>query len=249
MKTDKVTFIYIPRREGEQKTLSIHYRLFAFFKVFFVLLLVSLLASYVFLIPRALKYKNYCSKIENYDSQEAQLNQLFDDVNKMKQFNIYLRELVGLEMYESPADYSILSNANSDMGSVEFASGRPDLVPAQGPVTRKFMAGPRQHYGIDIGGKIGDPIMASADGLVVFAGWTPELGNMIVISHADDYITVYGHNDRLNVQERQQVKKGDLIALLGKTGYSMGPHLHFEVWHKGCALDPQTIIPEYMTKN
>ena len=72
---------------------------------------------------------------------------------------------------------------------------------------------------------------------------------MVVISHSDGYITVYGHNDRLNVQERQRVKKGDLIALLGETGYSMGPHLHFEVWHNGIALDPQEIIPVYKNKN
>ena len=96
---------------------------------------------------------------------------------------------------------------------------------------------------------MGDPVLASAAGMVVFAGWTPELGNMVVISHADDYISVYGHNDRLNVQERQRVKKGELIALLGETGYSMGPHLHFEVWHNGLALDPQTVIPEYKNKN
>ena len=87
----------------------------------------------------------------------------------------------------------------------QFLSGQPELAPAQGLITKKFMSGPRKHYGIDIGGKIGDPVLASAAGMVVFAGWTPELGNMVVISHADGYISVYGHNDRLNVQERQRV--------------------------------------------
>jgi murein DD-endopeptidase MepM/ murein hydrolase activator NlpD len=249
MKTDKVTFIFIPRKEEEQKILNISYPLFTFLKVFFVVLLATLVLSYIILIPRVVKYRDYCSKIENYNTQEAQLQKLLQDVNKMKQFNTYMRELVGLDMYASPNDYSVIADMQSESDQVSSVTGIPELAPVNGPVTRKFMAGPRQHYGIDISGKVGDPVLASADGLVVFAGWTPELGNMVVISHSDDYITVYGHNDRLNVQERQRVKKGDLIALLGKTGYSMGPHLHFEVWNKGLAVDPQTIIPEYMTKN
>jgi murein DD-endopeptidase MepM/ murein hydrolase activator NlpD len=249
MKTDKVTFIYVPLKKGEQKTITLHPFIFALVKISLVLFLVILLASYIFLIPRAVKYSDYKVKIENYKEQEAQLHQLLQDVNEMKQFNTYMRELLGLELKAEPANYSALIEASSRSDEELYLSGRPELAPVKGPVTKKFMSGPRRHYGIDISGKIGDPVQATADGLVVFAGWTPELGNMVVISHADDYITVYGHNDRLNVQERQRVKKGELIALLGETGYSMGPHLHFEIWHHDIALDPQTIIPEYKIKN
>ncbi len=250
MKADKVTFIFVPRKEGEQKTLTLHYRIYTFIKIVLSICLLLLILSYAILIPRAQKYIAYKDKINTYKSQEKQLRQLLEDVNQMKQFNTYMRELIGLELTSSPSsNYSALVEASEGRHDEKFLSGRPELAPINGLITKKFNSGPRKHYGIDIAGKTGDPVLAPAAGLVVFAGWTPELGNMVVISHADDYITVYGHNDRLNVQERQRVKKGELIALLGETGYSMGPHLHFEVWHHGIALDPQTVIPEYKNKN
>jgi len=250
MKTDKVTFIYVPRKEGEQKTITLHHRVYSLIKAFLLICLLALIASYVFLIPRAQKYADYQNKIDTYQKQEVQLRQLLNDVNEMKQFNTYMRELIGLDLTsDTVSSYDALVRASKTTAEEPYLSGIPEIAPAQGLITKKFMSGPRKHYGIDIGGKIGDPVSAAADGLVVFAGWTPELGNMVVISHADGYITVYGHNDRLNVQERQRVKKGELIALLGETGYSMGPHLHFEVWYQGIALDPQTIIPEYKNKN
>jgi murein DD-endopeptidase MepM/ murein hydrolase activator NlpD len=249
MKTDKVTFIFVPRNEGEQKTLTLHHRVFTFVKILIGICILLLVTSYLILIPRATKYTEYKEEINVYKQQEAQLRQLLEDVNKMKQFNTYMRELIGLELTSETGNYDALIKASGANAEQHFLNGIPELAPTEGLITKRFQAGPRKHYGIDISGKIGDPISAAADGLVVFAGWTPELGNMVVISHADEYITVYGHNDRLNVQERQRVKKGDLIALLGETGYSMGPHLHFEVWHHGQALDPQTVIPEYKNKN
>jgi len=248
MKTDKVTFIFVPRNE-EQKTLTLHHRVFTLGKIFIAVCLLLLIISYAILIPRAKKYSEYKEGIDTYKQQEVQLRQLLADVNKMKQFNTYMRELVGLELNTESGSYDALVEASGTNSEHQYLTGIPEMAPAEGMITKKFMSGPRKHYGIDISGQIGDPISAAGDGLVVFAGWTPELGNMVVISHADDYITVYGHNDRLNVQERQRVKKGDLIALLGETGYSMGPHLHFEVWHHGLALDPQTVIPEYKNKN
>ncbi len=249
MKTNKVTFIFLPRNEGEQKTLTLHYRLFFLLKIVAVLLIALLALSYLILIPRANSYTAYKEKIETYQAQEAQLLQLLEDVNHMKQFNTYMRELIGLDILPDEQDYSALVPASATQEKDRYLSATPELPPARGLITNKFSSGPKRHYGIDIAGKIGDPVHATADGLVVFAGWTPELGNMVVISHPDDYISVYGHNDRLNVQERQRVRKGDLIALLGNTGYSMGPHLHFEIWHHGLAVDPQKVIPEYTVKN
>ncbi len=249
MKSDKITFIFIPREEKDQKTFSIDHRLFTFFQIFAVCLVLAIIVSLFILVPRATKYSEYRNKISTFQSQEKVLNALLQDVNKMKQFNTYMRELIGLELNSESSDYSALLDAGSESHELKLLSKRPEQAPVSGPITKKYTSGPRKHYGIDISGKTGDPVVASADGFVVFAGWTPELGNMVVISHPDDYITVYGHNDRLKVRERQRVKKGELIALLGETGYSMGPHLHFEVWHHGIALDPQKVIPEYMINN
>jgi murein DD-endopeptidase MepM/ murein hydrolase activator NlpD len=249
MKTNKVTFIFIPRVQENQKTVNLNYRVYHLLIFVFAVLLILFILSYVILIPRANKYISYKEKIDVYHAQEAQLKQLLHDVNEMKEFNTYIRELVGLDLSPAYGDYSELVKVAIKSGEDSYLSTTPDLAPVSGVVTKKFSQGPRQHYGIDIAGKTGDPIRAAGAGLVVFSGWTPGLGNMVVISHADDYITVYGHNDRLVVRERQYVKKGALVALLGKTGYSTGPHLHFEIWHRGTAVDPQKIIPEYKIKN
>lgn len=249
MKSDKITFIFIPREEKDQKTFSFDHRVFALIEIFFFAIIFALIVSMIILIPRANQYQEYQDKIISYQCQEEELNALLQDVNKMKQFNTYMRELIGLELSTASTDYSALLDANSESHELKLLSSHPEQAPVSGPITQKFILSPRKHYGIDISGKIGDPVVSAADGFVVFAGWTPELGNMVVISHPDEYITVYGHNDRLKVRERQRVKKGELIALLGETGYSMGPHLHFEVWHHGIALDPQKVIPEYMSKN
>lgn len=249
MKSDKITFIFIPREEKEQKTFSMDHRIFILLKILLLVVVLGLITSLFILIPHANQYNDYKNKITTFQSQEEELKKLLQDVNKMKQFNTYMRELIGLELTSTSTDYSVLLDKGGESHELKLLSSHPEQAPVSGPITKKFISGPRKHYGIDISGKTGDPVVSAADGFVVFSGWTPELGNMVVISHPDDYITVYGHNDRLKVQERQRVKKGELIALLGETGYSMGPHLHFEIWHHGIALDPQKIIPEYMSKN
>lgn len=125
----------------------------------------------------------------------------------MKQFNTYIRELLGMDLAPEYQDYQKIAQAGQGPEKRNYLSGIPELAPVQGVITKKFMSGTRRHYGVDIAGKIGDPVQACADGLVVFSGWTPELGNMVVISHPDDYISVYGHNDRLHVGATEGKKR------------------------------------------
>jgi murein DD-endopeptidase MepM/ murein hydrolase activator NlpD len=88
----------------------------------------------------------------------------------------------------------------------------------------------RMHRGIDIGAPTGTPVVAAAAGEVVFAGWNSGgYGNMVDIRHSDGSVTRYAHNSRLLVRAGQQVEQGELISEVGSTGYSTGPHLHFEV--------------------
>jgi murein DD-endopeptidase MepM/ murein hydrolase activator NlpD len=118
----------------------------------------------------------------------------------------------------------------------------PLLWPATGYVSQNFDAS-RQHYGIDIAAKIGTQVYAPTDGFVVFAGWTYEDGNLLVISHGSGYLTVYKHNQALMKSPAMAVKRGELIALLGSSGQtSLGPHLHFEVWKDGIAQDPNEFL-------
>jgi murein DD-endopeptidase MepM/ murein hydrolase activator NlpD len=77
---------------------------------------------------------------------------------------------------------------------------------------------------------------------VVFANWTYVWGNLVIIHHGENIFTYYGHNDRLLAHDKTFVKKGEPIALLGNSGLSSGPHLHFEVWKDGAPIDPRQVL-------
>lgn len=94
------------------------------------------------------------------------------------------------------------------------------------------------HTGTDIPAPTGTPVIASADGVVIEAGWKGGYGNAVVIDHGSSVKTLYGHNSSLDVHAGQTVKAGDIIARVGSTGKSTGPHSHFEVMKDGKYTDP-----------
>jgi murein DD-endopeptidase MepM/ murein hydrolase activator NlpD len=94
------------------------------------------------------------------------------------------------------------------------------------------------HAGLDFCGKVGDPISAAADGVVVFAGLLTVHGNATIIDHGWGIYSMYCHQSQINVQVGQTVKAGDLIGLVGATGRVTAPHLHFEIWVNGIEVDP-----------
>lgn len=111
--------------------------------------------------------------------------------------------------------------------------------PTTGRITSPF--GPRWdgfHFGVDIGAPTGTPITAADSGIVSFAGWNGGYGMMVRIEHGNGYATLYAHASRILVTENEQVEKGQTIALVGNTGRSFGPHLHFEIISNGRPLDP-----------
>lgn len=98
------------------------------------------------------------------------------------------------------------------------------------------------HEGIDFIAEVGTPIHAAAAGVVVTAEHHPAYGNMVEISHPGDLVTRYAHASKLLVKPGQLVKRGETIAEVGTTGRSTGPHLHFEVRHKGVAQNPARFL-------
>jgi murein DD-endopeptidase MepM/ murein hydrolase activator NlpD len=98
------------------------------------------------------------------------------------------------------------------------------------------------HTGLDFEAGVGTPIMAAAGGVVVTAGVHPEYGNMVEIDHGNGLITRYGHASKLLVKKGDLVRRGQEIALVGTTGRSTGPHLHFEVLVQGTQQDPQRFL-------
>jgi murein DD-endopeptidase MepM/ murein hydrolase activator NlpD len=103
----------------------------------------------------------------------------------------------------------------------------------------------RMHRGIDIAASIGTPIVAADNGLVTYAGWNDGgYGYLVEITHSNGSVTLYAHNDRILVREGQQVTQGQQISEMGSTGFSTGPHLHFEIHPTGKgAVDPMAFLP------
>lgn len=99
------------------------------------------------------------------------------------------------------------------------------------------------HFGLDFGGSIGNAIYAVDAGVVVYAGWNDHgYGNMVVIDHGNGWQSLYAHLDNWNVVCGQSVYQGDVIAGLGSTGRSSGPHLHFELRYKGVNVNPWNVL-------
>jgi len=119
--------------------------------------------------------------------------------------------------------------------------GKMDFLwPLEGKISKLFEDGERQrHQGIDITAPLGTPIKASNTGKVVYSGNTIKgYGNLIILRHSEEYVTVYAHNEVNLVEEGMWVEKGKIIGKVGKTGRASGPHLHFEIRIDNKAVDP-----------
>lgn len=116
------------------------------------------------------------------------------------------------------------------------------MTPITGEISAAFLPD-NKHFGVDILAPKNTAIKAAMDGYVFLSDWTLETGNTIGIQHANNLITFYKHNSALLKKAGSYVKAGEAIAIIGNTGtLSDGPHLHFELWHKGKPVDPTLYI-------
>jgi len=137
----------------------------------------------------------------------------------------YLHQQKNLYM-ATPRGLPVPGTVSSPFGSrVNPISGRVEL-----------------HRGIDVSVPGGTPVLATADGIVSFSGWSGGGGNVVVIEHGHGFSTFYAHNESNTVEVGQQVKRGGVIAYAGSTGNSTGSHVHYEVWRTGRVLNPRDFI-------
>ncbi len=117
-------------------------------------------------------------------------------------------------------------------------AGYAFFTPVKGIITEKY--NPRKgHYGIDVAATKGLPIKSALEGTILFAGWTSDAGYVVVIQHANDLVSMYKHCSVVLKKVGNFVRSGEPIAIVGDTGeLSNGPHLHFELWFKGNAVNP-----------
>jgi murein DD-endopeptidase MepM/ murein hydrolase activator NlpD len=151
----------------------------------------------------------------------------------------------------SQFQYDRFSEVETSLGKLrDRLDHTPSIWPARGNKSRgfgfqydPFTGTPQMHKGIDLAGPTGTPVVSTARGQVSYAGYDAGgLGNLVVIDHGYGFLTRYGHLSKILVRVGQSVSRGDLIALSGSTGYSTGPHVHYEVWRNGSALDPMQYI-------
>lgn len=114
--------------------------------------------------------------------------------------------------------------------------------PTRGMITEKFDADAK-HFGTDIAANPGESVLATLDGTVILSSYTAETGYVIQVQHNQDFISVYKHCGSLMKREGDIVQAGEAIALVGNSGQlTTGPHLHFELWHKGRAVNPEQYV-------
>ncbi len=136
---------------------------------------------------------------------------------------------------ESLDRFPIISNAETAVKIVFFA-------PLKGTISQNFDPN-KNHLAVDIVSKKNEPVKAAADGTVIFSDFTTETGYVIILKHAHNYVTVYKHNGTLLKKQGDFVKSGEVIATVGNTGeFTTGPHLHFELWSNGYAVNPLNLI-------
>lgn len=159
--------------------------------------------------------------------------------------------IVGGQGGYTPMGGQTQAQGSANTSTSSRGSEMPKWVrPASGPITSKY--GPRKpptagassfHRGVDIAAKMGSPIVAAADGKVVFAGVQGGFGNHVRIQHSGGYVSSYSHMSRIVVKVGQQVAAGNQIGACGSTGVSTGAHLHFEIKKDGAHIDPATVVP------
>jgi murein DD-endopeptidase MepM/ murein hydrolase activator NlpD len=157
--------------------------------------------------------------VEMEDTLLEEANKLTDIIKNLELAATYVG---GEMMWPVPSHYMIVSPFGNRLH----------------PISKVY----KMHTGIDIAAPRGTPIVAAQTGTIVYANWFGSYGKAIIIDHGGGYTTLYAHNDVINVSVGSVVRKGDNIALVGSTGYSTGPHLHFEVRMNGEYVEPLTYV-------
>lgn len=184
-------------------------------------------------------------------------------VNKLREQRAYMLYKAQEEEQSSQEEYerllaiseniaSMLRNMEAGGGGAPAGQGGTGqfMWPCNGPITSYYgwrthpiFGTTKYHSGMDIAVDSGTPIHAADSGTVVYSGWLGGYGNCIMIDHGGGLVTLYAHNSALNVGEGQYVSKGTVVAYAGSTGYSTGPHCHFEVRLHGELTEPLNYLP------
>lgn len=206
------------------------------------------------LVSEKNKYNSKLSELQTIENQKqrtiaslsAKDKELQDKIGDLTAYNSDLER----ELKELLNQVNNPGNNTGGNGNTPPPSNANFLRPVAGPITSPF--GPRIHpvfgdqgfhRGVDYGSPSGTPIKASKAGTVAVSQYSSSYGYFVVINHGNGVQTLYAHASSLNCKVGQQVQQGQVVANVGSTGWSTGPHLHFEIRINGEAVNPQNYIP------
>ena len=254
MKPSRYTFLIVPDNDGKNRQFSIS-RNGTLVIIFLILgIIISMIIGLLIFGPKAFDHERMKNRYSEVIDERTEVLELYRDLERMKQMELVVQKALGSNLGESEfVDDKLVETMDDQAIRSGYLNNVPSLLPVSGVVTQNIIIDNeddiRKHLGVDIAVPIGEPILASASGQIVFSGWTPELGNLIVIYHNNEYFTYYGHNELILVNSYDKVERGDVIATSGNSGISSGPHLHFEIWKDGEPVDPLLYFPELNQSN
>ena len=199
------------------------------------------------------KAEEIVTKLKEKDSNNI------DKITILEMYDVELKEFAEVEatvaaLYQKKVVVEVKKktvstgkvNTSTTISNKKVALNLNLIRPISGTITSRFGAVSSRrvskHTGLDIAASTGTKIKATAGGTVTFAGYKSSYGYMVVINHGNGIETYYGHCSKLYVKAGQQVNQGDIIAAVGNTGNSTGPHLHLEIRVNGVAYNPQNYL-------
>ncbi len=251
----KFTFFIIPDDDSETRSYSISKTFLKIFFTFSFLTVAATIAVLLIYLPKIYEYDILNQRYKNLIKERVKVLNLTKSLEKLMHMDKFVRNSLGTELNfsEAPMITDSILMVIPENNLISLSDNIPSYPPIEGFISQRmentFFKIDKAHGGIDIVAKEGTPIHSASSGVVVFSGWTYEMGNLIIIYHGGDYMTHYGHNQKNLVSRLDFVKRGDVIGYVGNTGISSGPHLHFEVWKGETSIDPLIYFPKYLKKD
>jgi len=255
-KIKSYTFLIVPDNKDTTKSFNISafsLRVLFLLAITLIVVIATAATTYWKVAATALDYIRL--EEENFELRNSikRVENMKGDLSQMQKMNEKIREtLTGYVQVDNRALEDSTAVANLDFAKMAPEKRRtifnfvPSVIPVDGFITRGYEVEDLSvdpHYGLDIAAAKGTPVKATADGTVIFSGWTLDSGYILMIKHNFGYTSLYKHSQRNLVETMENIKKGQVIALVGNTGeISSGAHVHFEVWKNGQPLNPLAYV-------
>jgi murein DD-endopeptidase MepM/ murein hydrolase activator NlpD len=250
----RMTFIVVPQggRDLSTRSFEVSYRRLRAAGIVLLVLVgawVVMAASWVYVSTQAARIPGLRQEIARLEAEREQVQELAAALRRIEGQYSQVREMLGASRPQAPGSIWLPATGEVPISDPEPAEAVATAIPTAWPLTQRGFVTrehlgriPGQHPGIDIAVAEGSYVRAAGGGLVTQAGEDPVYGKFVRILHADGYESVYGHASELFVMANEEVVRHQVIALSGNTGTSTAPHLHFEIWKDGEAIDPRQVV-------